>query len=123
MAHCFVALIYPIGASNQTYNTLPFASGKGTGTPQSRSLVTARGCKPLSSQLLHWPNTFVFQSWACSFNIQLRKKSSCLFKGRYQCLVNFFTGGFPLSVLTGLINSSGLKAVPQRSHWSPNAFS
>src|SRR5690348_11367978 len=61
-AHCLVALIYPIGASNQTYNTLPAASGNGTGTPQSRSLVTARGCKPASIQLLHWPSTFVFQS-------------------------------------------------------------
>src|SRR5215210_658886 len=106
-----------MGASNQTYKTFVLASGKGTFTPQSRSRVTARGCKPASIQLLHWPNTFVFQSNWCSFNIQSRSQSSCLFKGRYQCLVAFFIGGFPLSVLTGLINSSGLSDVPQRSHW------
>ena len=34
-----------------------FALGTSTGTgiPQSRSRLTARGCKPMSSQLLHWP--------------------------------------------------------------------
>ena len=60
----FVADIYPIGASNHTYNTFPSASFTGTGTPQSKSRVIARGCKPspLSNQLLHCPYTFDFQS-------------------------------------------------------------
>src|SRR6478735_7934345 len=108
--------MYPIGASNHTYNTLPSASGSGTFTPQSKSRVTARGCRPASIQLLHCPSTLAFQSFWCSFNIQLRSQSSCLLSGRYQCLVAFFTGGLPLRVLTGLINSSGLKDVPQVSH-------
>ena len=50
-----VLLIYPIGASNQTYSTLPSAPSTGTGIPQSKSRLTARGCKPVSSQLLHCP--------------------------------------------------------------------
>src|SRR5215203_4289735 len=105
-----------MGASNHTYKTFPSAPGKGTFTPQSKSLVTALGCKPLSSQLLHWPNTFTFQSLPCSLTIHCRSHSSCLFNGKYQCFVNFFIGGLPLKVLTGLINSSGLNVVPQRSH-------
>src|SRR5687768_4814690 len=110
-----------MGASNHTYNTFPFASGSGTATPQSRSRVTALGCRPPSIQLLHCPSTLVFQSFACSLRIQLRSHPSCLFSGRYQWVVSFFTGTFPLSVLTGLISSSGLKEVPHFSHWSPNA--
>src|SRR5438128_12684364 len=105
-----------MGASNHTYSTLPFASANGTFTPQSRSLVTARGCKPASIQLLHWPSTFAFQSFLCSSTIHERNQSSCLFKGRYQCFVAFFTGALPLNVLTGSINSSVLNDVPQRSH-------
>src|SRR5687767_7676205 len=108
-----------MGASNQTYNTFPSASFKGTFTPQSRSLVTALGCRPLSIQLLHCPSTFGFQSEPCSSTIYFLNQSSCLFKGRYQCLVFLFTGALPLSVLTGLISSSGLKEVPHFSHWSP----
>ena len=40
------------------------APSTGTGTPQSKSRVMLRGCKPspLCSQLLHCPNTLVFQS-------------------------------------------------------------
>ena len=45
--------MYPIGASNHTYKTFPSAPSTGTGIPQSRSRLTARGCKPMSSQLLH----------------------------------------------------------------------
>src|SRR5215212_4889411 len=112
-----------MGASNHTYNTFPAASVNGTFTPQSKSLVTALGSKPLSIQLLHWPRTFAFQSFWCSFNIQFRSQSSCLFNGRYQCFVFLFTGGLPLNVLTGFINSSGLRDVPHLSHWSPYAFS
>ena len=84
--------------------------------PQSKSLVTALACKPASSQLLHWPDTFAFQSVLCSSNIHLRKNSSCLSNGKYQCLVAFFMGAFPLKVLRGLINSSGLSDVPHFSH-------
>src|ERR1700722_13276906 len=119
MPHCFVALIYPIGASNHTYNTFPSASGSGTLIPQSRSRVTARGCRPPSIQLLHCPMTFVRQSSLCSSRIHCRKKASCRSSGRYQCVVLLFTGGLPLSVLWGLISSSGLRDVPQFSHWSP----
>lgn len=44
-----------LSASNHTYNTLPFASspGSGTGIPQSKSRVMARGCSPPSSQERH----------------------------------------------------------------------
>lgn len=35
--------IYPIGASNQTYSTFPFASGRGTGTPPVQ--VAANGTR------------------------------------------------------------------------------
>src|SRR2546421_1778083 len=112
-----------MGASNHTYNTFPSASFNGTGMPQSRSLVTALGCKPASSQLLHCPSTFGFQSAAWSFNIHSRNHSSCLFNGRNQCFVSFFTGDLPLNVLRGLINWSGLSELPHFSHWSPNALS
>ena len=47
--------MYPIGASNQTYSTLPSAPSTGTGIPQSRSRLTALGWRPPSSQDLHWP--------------------------------------------------------------------
>src|SRR5687767_13793278 len=112
-----------MGASNHTYKTFPWASANGTFTPQSKSLVTALGCKPPSIQLLHCPSTLAFQSAACSFNIQLRNQFSYLSIGRYQCFVNFFTGGLPLNVLYGFINSSGLNDFPQVSHWSPKALS
>src|SRR3989339_17423 len=107
-----------MGASNHTYSTLPLppSTSLGKATPQSKSRVTALGCKPPSIQLLHCPTTVERQSLPCSSIIHLRKKSSCLSKGRYQCLVNFLTGVFPLKVLTGLINSSGLKLFPQLSH-------
>ncbi len=116
MAHCLVALIYPIGASNQTYNTLPSAPLIGTLIPQSKSRVTALGCNPPSIQLLHCPTTAGLQSSVCSLIIQFLKKSSCLFNGKYQCVVDFLIGALPLKVLTGLINSSGLNVFPHFSH-------
>jgi hypothetical protein len=42
--------------------------------------------------------------------------------GKYQWDVSFFTGVLPLKVDFGLINSSGLKALPHLSHWSPYAL-
>src|SRR3990170_738611 len=105
-----------MGASNQTYNTFPAASSNGAGTPQSRSLVTALGCKPASIQLLHWPSTLFFQSLACSSRIHCFSQLSYLFRGRYQCFVIFFTGVRPLRVLCGLINNSGLRVLPHLSH-------
>ena len=108
--------MYPIGASNHTYKTFPSPPATGTFTPQSKSRVTARGCNPPSIQLLHCPITAGLQSLACSSNNHLRKNSSCLFKGKYQCVVSFLIGALPLKVLTGLINSSGLKLLPHFSH-------
>src|SRR4051812_15651098 len=108
-----------MGASNHTYNTLPSACFNGTFTPQSKSRVTARGCKPASIQLLHCPRTFVFQSPLCCSKIHSRKKVSCLLSGRYQCIVCLFTGGLPLNVLLGLMSCSGLSDEPHFSHWSP----
>ena len=100
---------------------MPSPPATGTLTPQSKSRVTALGCKPPSIQLLHWPTTAGRQSFTCSFKIHSRKKSSCLFKGKYQWVVSFLIGALPLKVLTGLINSSGLKLLPHFSHWSPYA--
>jgi len=60
LAHSIVDEIYPIGASNQTYNTFPSSSSIFTGIPQSRSLVTALGFNPLSNHDLTCPTTFVF---------------------------------------------------------------
>src|SRR6185312_7394906 len=117
--HCLVAEIYPIGASNHTYSTFPSASFKGTFTPQSRSRVTALGCRPPSIQLRHCPTTFARQSSLCPTRIHSRRNFSYLSSGRYQCRVLRFTGGLPLSVLCGSISISGLKDVPQFSHWSP----
>jgi hypothetical protein len=47
-AHSMVEEMYPMGASNQTYMTLPAASGssRGSFTPQSRSRVMFRGRSP-----------------------------------------------------------------------------
>src|SRR4029078_6184723 len=114
----FVAEIYPIGASNHTYKTFPSAPGKGTFTPQLLSLVIARGCKPLSSQLLHWPYTLFFHS-LCSSKIHCFKNGSYFCKGKYQCFVFLFTGTALLNVLRGLINCSGLNEETPLSHWSP----
>src|ERR1700744_4831758 len=89
-----VAEMYPMGASNHTYRTLPSAFGKGTFTPQSRSRVMARGCKPWLNHDLHCPNTLDFQSvweliyssiWGCNLS-----------KGRNQFLVSLNTGFSPL---------------------------
>ena len=55
IAHSLVEEIYPIGASNQTYKTFPLESLTGTGTPQSKSLVTALGFRPSSNHDLHCP--------------------------------------------------------------------
>src|SRR5690606_9043765 len=107
------------GASNQTYSTFPSASFTGTGIPQSRSRVTARGRKPSSIQLLHWPSTLVFQSFLWSTKIHCFRKSSYSFKGRNQCFVSFKTGLFPEITLRGFIKSVALWLVPQFSHWSP----
>src|SRR3712207_3313550 len=110
--------MYPIGASTHTYNTFPSAPSTGTGIPQSRSRLTARGCKPMSSQLLHCPYTLGRHSlWPSS--IHWRSHPSCLSSGRYQCLVSFITGLLPLMALLGLIRSVGEREVPHFSHWSP----
>ena len=111
-----------MGASNHTYNTLPSAPSTGTGIPQSKSRLTARGCKPMSSQLLHCPYTLGFHSLWPS-RIHSRRKGSHLSSGRYQCFVWRMTGWLPLMADFGLIKSVGLSDVPHASHWSPYACS
>src|ERR1041385_1140303 len=108
--------MYPIGASNQTYNTFPSAPAIGTLTPQSRSRVIARGCKPspLSIQLLHCPYTLGFQllcesMYALSFGDNLSK-------GKNQFFVCFRTGLLPLNVDFGSIRSVGFNDDPHFSH-------
>src|SRR5436853_513594 len=96
-----------MGASNQTYSTFPFASGSGTGTPQLLSRVMARGCRPLSSQLLHCPYTLGFQLSFLPATIHSFSHSSYLFSGKYQCFVLRFTGTALLSALRGLSSCSG----------------
>src|SRR5690606_29598768 len=100
LAHCLVALMYPIGASSHTYSTFPSALGSGTGTPQSRSRVMARGRRPSFNQLLHWPSTCGFHSfgsWCCApSNVPslIHCSIHCWLRsmGRYQWLVAFSTG-------------------------------
>src|SRR5699024_6786272 len=105
-----------MGASNHTYNFFPLPSGKGTSTPQSKSLVIERGCKPDFNQLWHCPKTLDF---SCPFFPWINHSSNqgwYLSKGRYQCLVSFKTGFLPLKVETGFIKSVGFKEVPHFSH-------
>src|SRR6056297_2960540 len=113
-----VAEMYPIGASNQTYSTLPSAPSTGTGTPQSRSRLTALGFSPWSIHDLHCPYTLGFHS-LCSSRIHCFSQGSYWSSGRYQCLVSFTTGLLPLSLEVGSIRSVGLSEVPHCSHWSP----
>src|SRR5690606_39815271 len=62
-AHSLVDEIYPIGASNQTYNFFPSAPSTGTSIPQYISRVTARGFNPSSNHDFTCPYTFDFQSF------------------------------------------------------------
>ena len=118
-AHCLVDEIYPIGASNHTYRTLPSESFNGTETPQSKSLVTALGFNPSSNHDLHWPYTFAFQSDLCFFKIQSSKKDWNSSNFKYQCLVFFKDGELPVIEDFGSIRSIALWLVPHFSHWSP----
>src|ERR1044071_9570714 len=105
-----------MGESNQTYSTLPSVPGSGTGTPQLLSRVMARGCRPLSIQLLHCPYTLGFHSSFLPSTIHSFSQSSYLFSGKYQCFVLRFTGVALLSALRGSISCSGLKLLPHFSH-------
>src|SRR5690554_531198 len=115
-AHSLVAEMYPIGASNQTYSTFPSAPSSGTGIPQSKSRVTALGCKPSSNQDLHCPCTLCFQSSLWSTKIHCTNHSWCSFNGKNQCFVDFSSGLFPVIALLGSIRSVALWEVPQLSH-------
>src|SRR5215831_4043121 len=108
-----------MGASNHTYNTFPSESGKGTFTPQLLSLVIARLCRPLSSQLLHWPYTLFFHS-LCPSMIHSFSQGSYFCRGKYQCFVLRLTGVASLKALRGLTSCSGLRAEPQRSPFHHN---
>ena len=118
-AHSFVDEIYPIGASNQTYKTFPSAPFIGTDTPQSKSLVTALGFKPSSNHDLHCPYTLSFQSDLFFIKIQSSKNDWNSSNFRYQCLVSFKEGVFPVIDDFGSIRSIALWLVPHFSHWSP----
>src|SRR5690606_4033577 len=115
--------MYPIGASNQTYNFLPSAPSIGTSIPQSKSRVTARGFNPSSNHDFTCPYTFDFQSFWCPTKIHALKNASYSFSGKNQCLVSFNTGLVPVMVDTGLIKSVAFNEVPHFSHWSPYASS
>jgi len=108
VAHSLVAEIYPIGASNQTYNTFPSAPSTGTGIPQSKSRVTALGLKPSSIQDFTCPKTFGFQSFLWPSKIHSFKNASCLSNGKNQCLVSFKEGTLPVIEDLGLIKSVAL---------------
>ena len=85
---------------------------------QLRSRLTARGWRPPSIQLLHWPYTLLLHS-LCPSRIHSESHPSYLSRGRYQCLVSFFTSSPPLRADLGLMSSSGLRVAPHFSHWSP----
>src|SRR5690606_25824254 len=108
-----------MGASNQTYSFLPDASSSGTSTPQSRSRVIDRGCRPDLSHERHCPYTLGFSTSFLPSSSHFSSHGWYLSSGRYQCLVSRSTGGFPLNVEIGLIRSVGLSDVPHFSHWSP----
>ncbi len=99
--------------------TLPSAPSIGTGTPQSKSRVIARGCSPSPAfnQLMHWPITFGFQSFLDSKNS--RKSPESLSRGKNQFVVFFISGTAPDKALLGLIRSVAFSEAPQLSHWSP----
>ena len=111
-----MAEIYPIGASNHTYNTLSLAPSNGTGIPQSKSLVIALGFNPSLIQDLTCPNTLVFQVFSLSTRNHFFKNDSKLFNGRNQCLVFLKIGLFPLNLDLGFIKSVAFKLDPQLSH-------
>src|SRR5210317_786347 len=111
-----VALMYPIGASNHTYITFPSAPSTGTGTPQSKSRVIARGCNPSPAfnQLLHCPITLGFQPSRLSKKALNASDSSS--NGKNQFVVSRNSETAPLKVDLGAIRSVGLNEVPQLSH-------
>ena len=126
-----------MGASSQTYNFFcPEASiSGGTGMPQSKSRVIARGCKPPSSHDLHCPKTWGFQvDGSCVFSVEPSSFSSTpsvihrlshllySFNFKYQCVVFLKTGVERLKVeRMGGKSSIGLIVEPHLSHWSPSA--
>ena len=111
-----VALMYPIGASNQTYMTLPSAPSTGTGTPQSKSRVMARGCNPSPAfnQLMHCPMTLGFQPSRLSRKALSSSDNSSNGKNQFVVLRN--SGTAPLNVDLGAMRSVAFNDVPQLSH-------
>src|SRR5210317_2526245 len=111
-----VALMYPIGASNHTYITFPSAPSTGTGTPQSKSRVIARGCRPSPAfnQLMHCPITLGFQPSRLSK--KWRKSSDNSSNGKNQLVVLRNSGTAPLKADLGAIKSVAFNDVPQLSH-------
>ncbi len=108
-------------ASNQTYRRL---SGRfsqpcsGTGTPQSRSRLIARGCRS-SSRFIENFSTLGRQSvrvWSHE-----PSASANAGRSRKKCSVSMNFGVSPLILLCGLMRSVGSSWLPQLSHWSPRA--
>src|SRR5690349_23269842 len=93
----------------------------GTGTPQSRSLVIARGCR-LFSRLRENFSTLGRHSPAllCS---QVPSTSVNAGRSRKNCSLSTNIGVSPLIFDLGLIRSIGSSWLPQLSHWSPRALS
>ena len=116
-SNSLVAVIYPIGASNQTYNTFPSASFTGTLTPQSRSLVIALGFSPSFNHDLHWPITFDFQSFLVFIYFSIFPWSLSI--GKYQFFVSLKIGALPDKLDFGFFKSIGISVLPHISHWSP----
>ena len=109
---------YTQSAHQTRHTTFPFASGRGTGTPQSRSRVTARGCNPdRASFTLTEDIIFPVFSWP---RIHWSSHSFWnLSKGKYQCLVFFRTGGFSAELRMWINEVAGTQTFPHFSHWSP----
>ena len=106
-------------SGHQTIHIAPFlCSGIGRGTPQSRSRLTGR-LKPLSSQ------SCIVRIHCCAIlgglPISNLRASPDICQEAIPMCGLFLTGVVPLSLETGFISSSGLRVLPQFSHWSPYA--
>ena len=108
-------------ASNQTYSRFIGWSDQpsnGTGTPQSRSRVIARGFRSCSRFWLNF-NTLGRQS--VREDSQLPSDPARAGRSRNRCSVSTNFGVSPLIRERGLIRSIGSSWLPQLSHWSPRA--
>src|SRR3546814_1745627 len=87
-AHCFVAEMYPMGASSHTYSFLPAASSSGRSTPTSRSPVIDHGCRPGLSHEGHSPYTLDFKPDFLHSGSKFSHHGQYFSTGRHQWLVS-----------------------------------